>query len=180
MSVPISKLIRKDKILPSIESCPTKRKELDNAYSKKYQLRKRNIPKKDTSLSSMSPEKMQNNENQLVACKTDAEVAAAPQKPVSPNRKTTSPDKIGHICPIPGCAKAFSKRNQHRYINHLQIHEGLKPFVCPHCEFGYDNDIKLIQHVTIQHTKEPIFECQCGQKYKTERFLLAHKKRFGH
>jgi hypothetical protein len=58
------------------------------------------------------------------------------------------------------------------------MHEGLKSFVCPYCEFGYADEIRLIEHVTAKHTKEPTFECtECKRAYQTKRTFEAHVKR---
>jgi len=96
-----------------------------------------------------------------------------PVKDGDPQTKGRQRKKVQ--CPVEDCPSVFMKKD-HKYINHLEIHEGLKPFVCPQCQFGYDDEIKLLEHVSVKHAIEAAFECQkCGSAFKIRRYLESHK-----
>lgn len=67
-------------------------------------------------------------------------------------------------------------RTPSQFTNHLEMHEGKRPYMCPICFLGYETDLKLLEHVSIRHTKEAMFKCNaCGKDYKTESGLANHR-----
>lgn len=78
-----------------------------------------------------------------------------------------------HLCQI---CKRTDFRDRHHYRNHVLVHEGRLPYLCPQCDMGYDDEIKLLQHVSLRHTGEPAFKCdKCGVEYRVKRGLDKHK-----
>lgn len=70
----------------------------------------------------------------------------------------------------------FTSHSTYKY--HIEIHQGLRPFLCPHahCGLAYENELQLLEHVSIKHSKEPVFNCtKCGMNYKKHHAFLAHK-----
>jgi uncharacterized Zn-finger protein len=41
----------------------------------------------------------------------------------------------GYVCDLPGCGKAFSRADKLR--EHIRIHTGERPHVCPHCRRAF-------------------------------------------
>lgn len=83
----------------------------------------------------------------------------------------STPRGISTVCPI--CDLILP--NMGAYRNHLEIHEGKRPFMCPECYRGYENEIQLLEHFS-RHSNESTFACGgCGKKYKTSRGLHNHR-----
>lgn len=90
--------------------------------------------------------------------------------------KLQKPPKQHHEdqeCPV--CELTFPWNARTLFQNHLEVHEGFKPFVCPHCKTGYTNPVELIEHVGMMHSSDTSYACEsCGKMYKTQRGLHGH------
>ena len=81
-----------------------------------------------------------------------------------------------YLCKYSDCGKSFSK--VWNLIDHVRMHEGIKPYECRLCNKTFTQKGNLKKHTIIQHSKTPLaerkrFECNaCNRKY-TERYNLT-------
>ena len=76
------------------------------------------------------------------------------------------------LCPT--CGKSFTQKNS--YIQHANVHMGLKPYQCEHCgkSFAYEKSLKehRFMHDEILH-----FKCEvCDKLFRQKSALQIHKK----
>ncbi|KAL0575496.1 hypothetical protein V5O48_006481 [Marasmius crinis-equi] len=62
----------------------------------------------------------------------------------SKSRRTTRTPRFP--CPVEGCPADFTAK--HNLKNHLNAHNGVKPYGCPHCERSYTTSHVLNRHMT--------------------------------
>jgi len=88
-----------------------------------------------------------------------------------------SGDIVELECPV--CQKSFPNgtRDERRiFQEHLEIHQGLRPFVCPYCERGFKDPMRLITHASV-HNGEGYFDCvKCGERMKNQTNLALHSR----
>lgn len=101
---------------------------------------------------------------------------SSPEQQASKKKKSSTDDSSNPlVCPI--CNE--KQVNSYRFKNHMEAHEGLRPFPCPICKMAYTSDMEVLEHVSRRHSDETHFVCpHCGIGYKTRRGLDAHKCRF--
>ena len=107
-----------------------------------------------------------------------------------------------HVCPYPGCGKAFVARqalvrhtqvhtgqrpyacsycgNRFRCASHLKRHQrqhtNTRPYTCPTCSKAYIDHTNLIRHAVLHHDARP-YACgwpNCKAAYTMERALREH------
>lgn len=72
------------------------------------------------------------------------------------------------------CGKSFTQKNS--YLQHANVHNGLKPFQCEHCgkSFAYEKSLKehRFMHDDVLH-----FKCEvCGKLFRQSSALQIHQK----
>lgn len=80
--------------------------------------------------------------------------------------------KRSFICPT--CGKGFSQKNS--YMQHANVHLGIRPFACEVCgkKFSYDKSLK--EH-TFMHRSEKAFSCKtCNKTFRQASGLTIHMK----
>lgn len=110
-----------------------------------------------------------------------------------------------HECPYQDCSKRFNQKT--KYIDHLNIHTGDKPYycahcekrfasrylknqhaeicggkvslVCPHCGLAYSSKTMLERHIDAKHLLKP-YPCQCGKVFAYQSTLCRHRKDKNH
>ena len=83
--------------------------------------------------------------------------------------------KINRLkCPYNNCKKTFI--NNYRLKTHLNIHKGIKSFVCNICNKKFTENGTLLTHY-VTHSNIKPFECDiCENKFKTVPQLKNHYK----
>ena len=51
---------------------------------------------------------------------------------------------------------------------------------CPVCPYSATRPSRVMEHIRAMHSKEELFQCGCGEKFKTYSAYSAHQKRHGH
>lgn len=70
------------------------------------------------------------------------------------------------------CEKIFKHRS--RWEEHVMVHTGIKPFVCPVCSRKFREKSKLTRHMRV-HTGEKPFGCEfCQQSFTRSDTLMNH------
>lgn len=83
-------------------------------------------------------------------------------------------EKVIYVCKYENCDKRFTKT--WNLLDHVRMHEGIRPFQCPHCPKSFTQKGNLKKH-QIQHTISTLkerkrFKCHiCGKGY-TEKYNL--------
>ncbi|BFZ24517.1 hypothetical protein BsWGS_27556 [Bradybaena similaris] len=80
--------------------------------------------------------------------------------------------KCSYICPT--CGKSFSQKNS--YLQHANVHLGIRPFTCEICgkRFSYDKSLK--EH-KFMHNNEKVFSCSfCSKSFRQASGLAIHLK----
>ena len=83
-------------------------------------------------------------------------------------------EKITYYCGYDNCNKQFTKT--WNLLDHVRMHEGIRPYKCPHCPKSFTQKGNLKKH-QIQHTISTLkdrkrFKCSvCGKAY-TEKYNL--------
>ncbi|CAI2385030.1 unnamed protein product [Moneuplotes crassus] len=107
-------------------------------------------------------------ENLLKPFKYEQKIVTTPVT----NRETTL-----YICKYGHCRKAYTK--VWNMIDHVRMHEGIKPYKCEHCQKAFTQKGNLKKHMR-QHEFETVddrrrFECEiCHKKYTQKYNLKAH------
>lgn len=76
------------------------------------------------------------------------------------------------LCPT--CGKSFSQKNS--FLQHSNVHKGLKPYQCEHCgkSFAYEKSLK--EH-RFMHDNILRFKCEvCGKQFRQSTSLQSHRK----
>ncbi|VDI65132.1 Hypothetical predicted protein [Mytilus galloprovincialis] len=76
------------------------------------------------------------------------------------------------LCPT--CGKSFTQKNS--YVQHANVHMGLKPYQCEHCgkSFAYEKSLK--EH-RFMHDEVLHFKCDvCDKLFRQKSALQIHKK----
>lgn len=74
------------------------------------------------------------------------------------------------------CQKTF-KRREH-LVQHLKLHQGVRPFKCDQCEKAFNRKEHLLRHRT-SHTGAKSFKCEHCQKMFSRKDNLNKHKRYG-
>ena len=83
--------------------------------------------------------------------------------------------KISYVCKFEDCNKEFKK--VWNMVDHMRMHEGIKPFTCQICKTSFTQKGNLKKHIFIQHSNKSLrdrkkFKCNlCGKGY-TEKYNL--------
>ena len=84
--------------------------------------------------------------------------------------------KISYICKYDECNKEFTKT--WNLLDHVRMHEGIKPFVCKIWDKTFTQKGNLKKHNMIQHSTKSLkerkkFKCKLWNKRYTERYNLV-------
>ena len=84
--------------------------------------------------------------------------------------------KISYICRYDECNKEFTKI--WNLLDHVRMHEGIKPFVCKIWDKTFTQKGNLKKHNIIQHSTKSLkerkkFKCKLWSKRYTERYNLV-------
>lgn len=83
---------------------------------------------------------------------------------------------ITYTCEYEGCGKEFNKT--WNLLDHVRMHEGIKPFQCSICQKEFTQKGNLRKHHVVKHSLNSLnerkkYECNmCGKRY-TERYNLV-------
>ncbi|KAK7097707.1 uncharacterized protein [Littorina saxatilis] len=80
--------------------------------------------------------------------------------------------KKTYLCPT--CGKSFSQKNS--YLQHANVHMGIKPYQCDICgrSFSYEKSLKEHRYM---HEDNKQFECpQCHKKFRQSSGVAIHMK----
>ena len=88
--------------------------------------------------------------------------------------------KISYICKYDECNKEFTKT--WNLLDHVRMHEGIKPFVCKIWDKTFTQKGNLKKHGIIQHSTKSLkerkkFKCKLWNKRYTERYNLVVRLR---
>jgi uncharacterized Zn-finger protein len=101
-----------------------------------------------------------------------AEKDLAPAKKKS--KKSTKDVYKKHVCPKPGCGKAFERPSGLK--KHTRVHSGEKPFGCQHCPKRFSQKPHLKVHER-NHTGEKPFGCKyCPKTFKQSSHKQSHER----
>ena len=60
--------------------------------------------------------------------------------------------------------------------NHQRVHDGKRPYPCPHCELRFTQRQSLRDHIRVVHLKEKRFSCSfCGKRFGTKTAQQSHE-----
>ena len=84
--------------------------------------------------------------------------------------------RVSYICKYEGCDKEFTKT--WNLLDHVRMHEGIKPFTCNLCSKTFTQKGNLKKHYIVQHSSESLeerkkFRCEVWGKGYTERYNLV-------
>lgn len=80
--------------------------------------------------------------------------------------------KRSYVCPT--CGKSFSQKNS--YLQHANVHLGIKPFTCEICRKRFSYEKSLKEH-KFMHNEEKIFICpMCNKSFRQASGLAIHLK----
>eukprot|EP00345_Euplotes_harpa_P015584 CAMPEP_0168343028 /NCGR_PEP_ID=MMETSP0213-20121227/15794_1 /TAXON_ID=151035 /ORGANISM="Euplotes harpa, Strain FSP1.4" /LENGTH=164 /DNA_ID=CAMNT_0008350135 /DNA_START=241 /DNA_END=736 /DNA_ORIENTATION=+ len=88
---------------------------------------------------------------------------------------------VTYVCKYGDCGKTFTKT--WNMLDHVRMHEGIKPFVCNECGKSFTQKGNLKKHTFIQHSAKSLgerkmFQCSYCPKSYTERYnLMAHMQK---
>ena len=89
--------------------------------------------------------------------------------------------KISYVCKYEECNKEFTKT--WNLLDHVRMHEGIKPFVCQIWNKTFTQKGNLKKHIVINHSTESLKDRKkfrweyCSKKY-TERYNLVVSSSF--
>jgi hypothetical protein len=80
-------------------------------------------------------------------------------------------------CPVCGVELPYgTAKARQAFKEHVEIHQGLRPFLCPFCERGFKDVIRLLTHSST-HNGENYFGCSnCGEQFKHKTAMLVHSR----
>ena len=83
--------------------------------------------------------------------------------------------RVSYICRYEGCDKEFTKT--WNLLDHVRMHEGIKPFACSICGKTFTQKGNLKKHHIVQHSDESLnerkkFRCSIWDNGYTERYNL--------
>lgn len=71
------------------------------------------------------------------------------------------------------CGKTF--KIKYDLNRHLNVHRGLRPFLCPECDKSFVCRSSLMRHRKLQHLVGDIYKCHlCGKTFRAETDLKRH------
>ena len=62
------------------------------------------------------------------------------------------------------------------HIRKVHVSKSLreKPYICDHCDKGFENKCELTKHMKARH-EESVFDCEnCGKTFKTKTAVRIH------
>ncbi|CAI2375523.1 unnamed protein product [Moneuplotes crassus] len=86
-----------------------------------------------------------------------------------------------YICNYGACNKEFTR--SWSIIDHVRMHEGVRPYKCKFCDKSYTQKGNMLKHMK-RHTDPSVndrrsYECQfCSKKYTEKYNLKTHQKKF--
>ncbi|MCL4129266.1 UNVERIFIED_CONTAM: hypothetical protein GTU68_062689 [Idotea baltica] len=78
-----------------------------------------------------------------------------------------------HACQY--CKKKFPPNRRHRYLSHLRVHTGARPFRCRECQRSFNRQDHLAVHMRL-HTGEKPYSCaECKTSFTHRSSLSNHR-----